>query len=50
MADTTTTSSDETYGLHNLSPADGSHRSRKRVGRCRGRYNPHRRMTPPATS
>src|SRR3954453_16771489 len=34
--DTRTTSSDETYGLHNLSPADGSHRSRKRIGRGPG--------------
>src|SRR5690349_20724275 len=33
MADTTST---ETYGLHNLSPAEGSHRDRKRVGRGPG--------------
>src|SRR5215475_3352120 len=32
----TTTSSEEQIGLHNLSPADGSHRARKRVGRGPG--------------
>src|SRR3954454_6703211 len=36
MAKTKTTSSDETFGLHNLSPAEGSHRARKRVGRGPG--------------
>ena len=34
MADTKTT--DEQIGLHNLSPAEGSHRVRKRVGRGPG--------------
>jgi large subunit ribosomal protein L15 len=36
MAKTQTTTSDETFGLHNLSPAEGSHRMRKRVGRGPG--------------
>src|SRR5262249_59160394 len=37
MADSdTTTTGDETFGLHNLRPADGSHRTRKRVGRGPG--------------
>ena len=33
------TTTQEPFGLHNLSPADGSHRDRKRVGRGHGSGN-----------
>ena len=36
MANTRTESQAEKIGLHNLKPAPGSHRNRKRLGRCPG--------------